>query len=198
VNPSKHLARIDADFLRHRSHAGITRIAVGSRNPVKIAAVRAVFERMVDELDVRGVAASSGVPDQPWGDEQTIAGARSRARAVLALAPDVAFGIGLEGGVVDVDGVSVRSCAWCVVIDREGKEGVGGSLAMPLPPAAAALLRRGEELGPVMDMLADRTGTKHGPGAVGLLTNGLIDRQAAYESLVTFALAPWIGARFWA
>jgi inosine/xanthosine triphosphatase len=196
VNPSKHLATFDAEFLREQRTVA-TRVVVGSRNPVKIAAVRAVIERLTTAFDVDGVSVSSGVPDQPWGDEQTIAGARARARSALTVDATAVLAVGLEGGVVDVDGVAVRSCAWCVVVDRAGREGVGGSLAMPLPPAAASALRRGEELGPLMDRLADRSGTKHGPGAVGLLTNGLIDRQGAYETLVTYALVPWIGERFW-
>lgn len=196
MNPSKHLATFDAHFLRG-DNTSATRVVVGSRNPVKVAAVRAVLARLTVACDVEGVLVASGVPDQPWGDEQTIAGARGRAIAALASDTNAVLGVGLEGGVVDVDGVAVRSCAWCVVVDRAGREGVGGSLAMPLPPAAAAALRAGDELGPLMDRLADRTGTKHGPGAVGLLTNGLIDRQAAYETLVTYALVPWIGERFW-
>ena len=35
-------------------------------------------------------------------------------------------------------------------------------------------------------------GTKHGAGAVGILTAGLVDRQRAYETLVAYALAPFL------
>jgi inosine/xanthosine triphosphatase len=59
------------------------------------------------------------------------------------------------------------------------------------------LLERGVELGLAMDEVARTTGTKHGRGAVGLLTAGLIDRQAAYEVLVTYALSRWLGAALW-
>ena len=34
--------------------------------------------------------------------------------------------------------------------------------------------------------------------ASGILTAGLIDRQRAYETLVTYALAPWLAGDFWA
>jgi inosine/xanthosine triphosphatase len=173
-------------------------VVVGSTNPVKVAAARAVLVRVVADVDVGGVTAASGVPAQPWGDTQTIAGARARARAALAAAPHATLGVGLEGGVVEADDGGVRTCAWCVIVDRAGREGVGGSLAMPLPPAAAELLRAGDELGHVMDRLAAQQGTKHGPGAVGLLTGGLIDRQGAYETLVTYALAPWLAPGYWA
>lgn len=63
---------------------------------------------------------------------------------------------------------------------------------MPLPPAVAAMIRAGTELGHAMDALVAERGTKHGKGAVGILTEGRIDRQGAYEVLVTYALAPFI------
>jgi non-canonical (house-cleaning) NTP pyrophosphatase len=63
---------------------------------------------------------------------------------------------------------------------------------MPLPEAVAQMIREGEELGHAMDRLVAERGTKHGKGAVGILTAGRIDRQAAYEVLVTYALAPFV------
>ena len=91
----------------------------------------------------------------------------------------------------------MRTCAWAAVALRDGREFLGGSLAMPLPPAVAALVRSGVELGHAMDALTGGTDTKHGAGAVGILTNGMIDRQRAYETLVTYALSPVIAAEFW-
>ena len=63
---------------------------------------------------------------------------------------------------------------------------------MPLPDAVAKMIRDGEELGHAMDRFVAETGTKHGKGAVGILTAGRIDRQAAYEVLVTYAVAPFL------
>jgi len=48
-----------------------------------------------------------------------------------------------------------------------------------------------------MDAVASTVDTKHGKGAVGLLTAGLITRQGAYEPLVTYALSRWIGRALW-
>ena len=76
------------------------RIAVGSTNPVKVGAVRAVMERLGGAGDVSGVSVPSGVPDQPWGDEQTIRGALARARAAREVS-DADLGVGIEGGVVE-------------------------------------------------------------------------------------------------
>ena len=173
----------------------VGRVAVGSRNPVKVAAVRAVLARIVPAATVEGIAVASGVPDQPWGDDETIRGARTRAEAArLALDADLA--VGLEGGVVR-DGSAVRSCAWAVAVDRAGRSGVGGSLVMPLPPRVVALLEQGAELGHAMDALTGASNVKHREGAVGILTAGLVDRQRAYETLVTYALAPWLASEHW-
>ena len=173
-------------------------VVVGSGNPVKIAAVRAVMSRVAPEASVDGRAVSSEVPDQPWGDEETIRGARTRARAALAADPAATMGVGIEGGVVELANGEVRSNAWAVIVDREGREGVGGSLAMPLPPRVAQLLREGMELGHAMDAVTGSENTKHKEGAVGILTQGLITRQGAYEVLLTYALAPWLAAEQWA
>jgi non-canonical (house-cleaning) NTP pyrophosphatase len=99
--------------------------------------------------------------------------------------------------VVALPDGSVRSCAWAVACLPDGREGVGGSLVLPLPDRVAARLRAGEELGHAMDAEARVTGTKHGRGAVGILTAGLFDRQQAYEPLVAYALAPFLAAPFY-
>ena len=166
-------------------------IAVGSTNPVKVAAARAVLESLVSEVRVEGVAVASQVADQPFGDEETIRGAITRARAALeALAADL--GVGIEGGVVKGADGSMRTCAWAAVVSSDGRTGVGGSLAIPLPTAVANSIREGLELGHAMDRLIGERNTKHGKGAVGILTAGLVDRQRAYEVLVTYALAPFL------
>lgn len=176
--------------------ATIKRVAVGSANPVKLAAARAVLAWAAPSASVESSTVPSGVPDQPFGDEETIAGARNRARAARE-ALDADLGLGLEGGVVDSP-EGMRCCAWCVVVHRDGREGVGGSLAMPLPDAVAHMIRDGMELGHAMDALVAERGTKHGKGAVGILTAGRIDRQGAYEVLVTYALAPFVTPELYA
>lgn len=175
--------------------AGVRVVAVGSTNPVKIEATRAVIARVAPDARVESVQVNSSVRDQPWGDDETIRGARTRADAARR-ALDADFGVGIEGGVVE-DSDGIRTCAWAVVVDRSGHQGTGGSLAMPLPPGVATLLHDGLELGHAMDRVAGTHNVKQAQGAVGLLTAGLIDRQRAYESILTYALARWIARDFW-
>jgi inosine/xanthosine triphosphatase len=174
--------------MRTDSPVAFDRVAVGSTNPVKIGASRAVMERLAAGAEVVAIAAASGVPDQPWGDEETIRGALARARAARH-ATDADLGIGIEGGVVANEDGSVRTCAWAAIVTRDGREGVGGSLVLTLPAHVAELVRSGVELGAAMDRVTGARNVKHGLGAVGILTRGLVSRQQAYETLVAYALA---------
>ena len=173
------------------SLASTRSIAVGSTNPVKLGAVRAVLGAIARSATIESIAVASTVPDQPFGDDETIRGAVARATAAQqALSADL--GVGIEGGVVELPDGSMRTCAWAAIVDANGRSGIGGSLAMMLPPDVATMIRGGLELGEAMDRLVGARGTKHGRGAVGILTAGLVDRQRAYEALVAYALAPFV------
>lgn len=149
------------------------------------------MDMALSEVRVEGVAVASQVADQPFGDEETIRGAITRARAALD-ALDADLGVGIEGGVVEGANGEMRTCAWAAIVAVDGRTGVGGSLAMQLPASVAQSIREGLELGRAMDRLVSESNTKYGKGAVGILTAGLVDRQRAYEVLVTYALAPFL------
>jgi inosine/xanthosine triphosphatase len=186
----RYLLIVPADQTRPPLSA-IRSIAVGSTNPVKLSAVRAVLVPLAPRARIDSVAVASTVSDQPFGDDETIRGALARASAARdALGAEL--GIGIEGGVVDQADGEMRTCAWAVVVDTLGRSGVGGSLAMPLPRRVAEMIRQGLELGHAMDQLVGEHDTKRGKGAVGILTADLVDRQRAYEVLVSYALAPFL------
>jgi inosine/xanthosine triphosphatase len=155
--------------------------------------VRAVLGALAPSATIASIAVASTVPDQPFGDDETIRGAVARASAARA-ALNADLGVGIEGGVVEEADGSMRTCAWAAIVDARGRSGVGGSLAMTLPREVAAMIRDGIELGVAMDKLVGANNTKHGRGAVGILTAGLVDRQRAYEVLVAYALAPFVAA----
>jgi inosine/xanthosine triphosphatase len=175
--------------------ADVRHVIVGSTNPVKVSAVRAVLARIGSGAQVEGISVPSGVSDQPEGDEETIRGAMQRAKAALERS-GADLGIGIEGGVVEEHG-HMRTCAWAAVASRDGRIGVGGSLAMSLPDRVATLVRDGVELGLAMDRITGGHDTKRGTGAVGILTGGLVDRQRAYETLVTYALARFLSPTYY-
>ncbi|MFZ1755392.1 MAG: DUF84 family protein, partial [Caldilineaceae bacterium] len=81
---------------------------------------------------------------------------------------------------------------WAAVVDRDGCLGIGAGGRVLLPESIAHRVRAGEELGPVMDDFSGRRNVKHGEGAIGIFTAGLIERTAALEVALTYALARFI------
>jgi len=168
------------------------KIAIGSTNPTKTRAVENVLRSVFEELEVVVLEVPSGISAQPIGDEETRRGALNRARAVLELT-EAKWGFGLEGGIVQTE-YGVMTNAWCVIVERDGKIGVGGSANMLLPETVARrVIQDRRELGDAMDEYANTRDVKRGKGAIGILTGGLLDRQGAYEYIVRLALARFMG-----
>ena len=56
------------------------KVVVGSLNPVKLNATRNILEKIYGEIDISPRDVDSGVPDQPFGMDETIKGAVNRAK----------------------------------------------------------------------------------------------------------------------
>ena len=164
------------------------KVVVGSNNPVKIGAVVDSFAQYYSDCDVVGQQVSSGIAEQPMSEEETVKGATNRAMAA-SLNGD--FGVGLEGGVTMIDGVMFE-CAWCVVVDKDGRKGIGGGLYFELPKKVADKIKAGGELGPIMNELTGEDNVKEKSGAIGIFTKGRLDRKTAYVQLVTSALIKFV------
>jgi inosine/xanthosine triphosphatase len=166
------------------------KVAVGSTNPVKITAVRTIITRVWPEAEVTAVSVPTGVSDMPMTDAETVAGARNRAIAARdQIGADL--GIGLEGGV-HPNGVGLILHGWVVIVNENGREGIGGAARLPLPQHIADRILAGEELGPVMDDILNDHNTRQKGGAVGALTNGLVLRGESFALAVAYALAPFV------
>lgn len=168
------------------------KIAVGSKNPVKIAAVKQAFEKVFPEKqwDVEGIDVASGVSDQPMSDVESITGARNRAeKSRDALAAD--YGVGLEGGLQQI-GDAWFDCGWIVILDKSGIEGIGSSVRMHTPDKMIAMVHEGMELGHINDKLFGIENSKQGDGHFGLMTKNAITRTSGYTEAVIAALARFI------
>ena len=166
------------------------KIAVGSKNPAKVAAVRTVAQRVWPQAAVLALAVPTGVSAMPMSDAECLAGARNRARAAQqATAADL--GVGLEGGV-NREAAGVMLTGWVVVVDAAGREGIGCSGRLPLPAAIARRVLAGEELGPVMDDILGVHQSNYRDGAIGALTAGLVPRTEAFALAAAYALSPFV------
>lgn len=171
------------------------KVAVGSMNPVKVAAARSVIERVWPGATIASVSVPSGVRAMPMSDAECQEGAKNRATAAQQVA-QANLGIGIEGGVHESEG-QLWLTAWTVIVDGRGRVGMGSSGRLILPPSIAQRIRSGEELGPVMDQLMEEANIKQRGGAVGALTAGLVLRQEALALGVTYALAPFISPQLY-
>ncbi len=173
----------------------IAKVGVWSKNPVKIGAVKKVFEWLGTKVEIVSFDAPSGISDQPLTREETIQGAFNRAQWILQNHPEVDLALGLEGWVEDIEtpaGKRMFLQGWTVAIDKDGKVGIGAGNYVELPDIIAQGLRQGHELGPLMDNLLWTKGIKHWSWTVGLLTNGYLDRTEAFALQVIMALSKWI------
>ena len=175
----------------------VQRVAVGSTNPVKVAAARRVIGYYWPQAEVVPVQVESTVSAQPWGIEETIAGARARALQARARV-DADLGIGLEGGVEEIPAAgSIFLSGWAAVVTRDGHVYFGSGGRAPLPPPLIRAMQRGEELGPAMDVLSGQKNTKHTVGSVGILTRGFVDRESQFAVALAYALAPLLHQEWW-
>ena len=168
-------------------------IAVASKNPVKIGAVKAAFSMVFPkaDLDVQPISVASGVSEQPMTDEETRQGARNRMENARQLLPHADFWVGLEGGV-DTCGKQLMASAWMSIGDRGGRVGEARSPTLPLPPKVSELVGGGMELGDANDRVFATLNSKQGGGAFGLLTDGLYTREGVYTQTLVLALVPLV------
>ncbi|MCL5676274.1 MAG: inosine/xanthosine triphosphatase, partial [Patescibacteria group bacterium] len=81
---------------------------------------------------------------------------------------------------------------------KNGRAGLGCAGALEIPKSLVnKILNEDKELGEVMDEKTGIANSKQKMGAIGILTNGLIDRQKAYEVMVIYALARFIKPEFY-
>ena len=167
------------------------KVYIASNNPVKIAATKVGFQRMFPGEDFEVVPLKSQViiSSQPITDGETYEGAKARAYNIRGFAPDGDYWVGIEGGCADWP-IGMGAFAWVVVLSKD-REGRGRSGEFFLPEKVAALVRQGVELGEADDRIFSRNNSKHGNGAIGLLTDDAIDREGLYVPSVIFALIPF-------
>jgi inosine/xanthosine triphosphatase len=178
--------------------APVVHIAVGSKNPIKFNASVAGAQRALKNAKIlaEGFNVASGIPDQPMGDVQTKLGAENRARNAFeeyfrANNTYPAFAIGLEGGVL-LNPESEMECFAYMAVYNGDKFGFSRTCTFCLPHAIRDLvINEGLELGVADDRVFGTSNSKQSSGAVGLLTNGVIDRAAYYEQAVILAFIPF-------
>lgn len=162
-------------------------VVSATTNPAKIQAILAAFEQIFGEgsCHIDAISVDTGVPEQPFGSEETRAGARNRVANARAQRPDADFWVAIEAGI---DNGSTFS--W-VIIENTQLRGESRSATLPLPEVILEKVHEGEALGPVMSHYTgiDKIGRKE--GAIGVFTKGALTRSSVYHQAVVLALSPF-------
>ena len=161
-------------------------LAIGTKNKAKVSAAESCWTFG----EVKGFKTESGVSDQPFGHDETRQGAVNRAMNAAACYENAA-GLGLEGGVAEMeDGLYI--CNWGALFVPGFKEPFTASGAsIRLPEELAEPLRKGQELGPLMEEYSKQQNIRQHDGAVGFFTNGRITRAQMFEHIVELLIGQW-------
>jgi len=171
------------------------KIAVGSKNPVKIKAVETAFKRFWTEVSVVGLEVDHGASIQPSSQKEAILGATKRAQLALEQAK-ADYGVGLEGNTFDSE-QGMFLDGWVVIVNKHGEKGIANAGSLMMPEKIAKEVRKGKELGPVTDELFGHDNIKQKEGTVGMLTNNAITRTDAFEKGVIYALARFLNPKYY-
>lgn len=165
-------------------------VVSATTNPAKIQAILQAFNEIFGEgsCHIESVSVESGVPEQPFGSDETRAGARNRAANARLAQPNADFWVAIEAGIDEGSTFS-----W-VIIDNGSLRGEARSATLPLPQVILEKVQAGEALGPVMSQHTgiDEIGRKE--GAIGVFTAGKLTRSSVYHQAVVLALSPFHNA----
>jgi len=170
------------------------RVAVGSKNPVKVSAVRDVFEKAFSgtKIEIIERKVESGVSEQPFEDE-TERGAINRAESAIN-GTDAHYGVGVEAGLF-LDRLSGKylDVQYCAIVDRSGGITIGHGAGFSYPDEViSVVLEGGATIGDAMKMVYGKEDIGKKEGAVGFLSRGLLNRKELTEHAVIAALIPRI------
>ncbi|MFJ7953153.1 DUF84 family protein [Lysinibacillus sp. NPDC096418] len=165
-------------------------IAIGTTNKAKIGAVEVIAKQFFEQAKFTYYKAPSGVSEQPMTTEETRQGAINRAKNTLAVT-DATLSFGLEGGVMEIED-NMYVCNWGALAVANGTIFTAAGAQIVLPEEIAREIRAGKELGPVMEAFTQRRDIRQQAGAVGIFTQGLVERQAMFEHIVSLLVGQFL------
>lgn len=167
------------------------KIIVGSKNPVKVNAVRETISEypFLERAEVIGIEVESGVSDQPKSIQETMQGARNRA---LNSFKDCDLSVGHESGLIEIPGTKTgfMNIDFCAIYD--GKDfHVGSAPLFEYPIEVMKLvLEQGLDISQAFHKAGLTEEEKLGAtvGAIGILTKGRLNRTDYTKHATRMAL----------
>ncbi len=163
------------------------KVHLGSKNPLKKEIVNDVLSEYFEiEMECGEV---EGLEEQPFGEE-IVEGADKRAQAP----ENFDYGIGIESGIVK-KGSDFFSVEYVTIKDKSGFTSTGHGPGFPIPEKWIDELKTGITLGKKMKVIFGEGAEKK--GAIGLLTDGEVDRKDCIEAALHSAMIPRLNAELY-
>ena len=167
------------------------KINVGSKNQVKIQAVKETIQNYIflRSSQVNGFEVQSNVSDQPKSLEETIEGAKNRAKNSFQ---NCNLSFGIEGGLFKVPHTKSGYMEICACVIFDGKTfHLGMSSAFEFPKKVMDLiLNKGFDTSKAMfeSGLTQNKNIGSDIGAIGFLTKGRLNRKGLTQQAIVNAL----------
>jgi inosine/xanthosine triphosphatase len=171
------------------------RIAIGTKNSAKVQALEEtlkgypIFENGVQ---IFPFSVPSEVSNQPLSIEETILGAKNRAKNSFIACDSCSYGFGIESGLIEAPGATTGFLHVTVCSIYNGADYyVGLSTGFEVPPAILSMVK--DEKMALCDAclqskITTNTSIGSQEGLVGILTNGRLDRKTYSKQAITSAL----------
>ncbi len=169
----------------------MVKIAVASKNPVKIDACKIAFSKYFENIEVFAFSVPSNVSPQPISLEETYKGALNRAKNLKSKLNHVDFYLGLESGIINTNYNFALAGGVVVIIDKRDRLSFALTPYFPLPQKVMKNITKGKELGEVMKDLIKKD-VKQKEGAIGIFSKGEITRKDLFIPTVISALLPFL------
>lgn len=168
------------------------KVIVGSKNKVKINAVSEILREYphLTSAEVSGAEASSGVSDQPKSLEETVQGAKNRAKAIFS---ENDYSIGIESGLMHVPGSKsgyMDVCICAIYDDSEFHIGLSSAWEFPDVSTTDLMIKDGLDMSQAINKAGMTKNSYIGSaeGAIGILTKGRMDRKEYTKQALRTAL----------
>lgn len=169
-------------------------VALGTTNSIKIQAVEEVIENYSQfaNANVYSFSVPSEINEQPLSLEETILGAKNRAKNAYAACNSCNYSFGIESGLFEANGTQTGFLEACICCIYDGANYCTGmSCGFEIPPNILALvLDKNRDLGQACYESGITTNSKLGSaeGLIGILSKGRIDRKEYTKQCIITAL----------
>jgi len=169
-------------------------IAIGTTNRIKVEAVEETVKSypQLAQAKLISISVPSEVAEQPLSLEETIRGAKNRARNAFQSTHPCNYSFGIESGLFKAEGTLtgfLEACICCIYDGSTYHTGMSCGFEIP-PPILSHVLDNNRDLSQACFESGITLNPKLGAseGLIGILTNGRINRKLYTKQAIMTAL----------